>query len=157
MGDITIAMPTAGSDWFQATVPGVDFDVLFRLGLTDEGALVITGLHLGDDDSTQPITTSNLHRLSMGALYDAVSALPDRTAVLAHCEMFEGYLPTRGGQRTPDEKIAEAAVLYRTALLRHPQHPIQAVAEALGVSSATASRRLQVARDRGLLGREVSP
>ncbi|MEU6641268.1 hypothetical protein ABZ863_01820 [Saccharomonospora sp. NPDC046836] len=144
--------PNGPDYWFRAEMEDVDFDVHFRLGVTAEGGLVVTGLLLGDPGGTQAITTSNLHRLPMGALYEAISRLDDvTTAVAEKARKFEGEVPTRGGQRTPDKQFEEAADLYRQCLIERPNDPIKCVAEKLGVSSATASRRVSRARDLGLL------
>ena len=53
----------------------------------------------------------------------------------------------RGRPPTDPELIEEAAEVYRAA----EHHPLQAVADAQGVSRPTASRRVAKARQRGLL------
>jgi DNA-binding Lrp family transcriptional regulator len=146
------SMPEGPDYWFKAEVQGVDFDVHFRLGLGRDGELVVTGLLLGDPLGTQAITTSNLHRLPLGALYQSIAALNDITTALAdRAKEFKGEIPSRGGQRLPDQQFKEAAELYKQCLIERPNDPIKCVSEKLGVSSATASRRVQRARDLGLL------
>ena len=149
--------PDGPDYWFRAEVDDVDFDIRFRLGVTEEGGLVVTGLLLGDPVGTQPITTSNLHRLPIGAIYEAISRLDDATSALAEkARKFEGEVPSRGGQRTSDEQFLEAAEMYKQCLIERPNDPIKCVAEKLGVSSATASRRVSRARDLGLLSMQPS-
>jgi hypothetical protein len=145
--------------WFRAEVADVDFDAHFRLGVSDEGQLVVTGLLLGSPGGTQPITTSNLHKLPIGAIYEAISRLDDVTSAVAEkARKFRGEIPARGGQRTPDKQFAQAAEIYKQCLVERPNDPIKCVAEKLGVSSATASRRVQRARDLGLLrGEQPTP
>jgi hypothetical protein len=148
--------PNGPDYWFRADMSDVDFDVHFRLGVTDEGGLVVTGLLLGDPGGTQAITTSNLHRLPIGAIYEAISRLDDvTTAVAEKARKFKGEVPARGGQRTPDEQFQEAAEIYRQCLIERPNDPVKCVAEKLGVSNATASRRVSRARDLGLLAEKA--
>lgn len=144
--------PEGPDYWFSADVQEVDFDVHFRLGLTDEGALVVTGLLLGDPGGNQAITTSNLHKLPIGTIYEAIAGLEHVTSALHEmARRFKGTVPTRGGQKTEDSQFVLAADVFRQCIRERPNDTIKCVAERLGVSSATASRRVSRARDLGLL------
>lgn len=147
-----------GSDyWFTAEVEDVDFDIHFRLGRGDDGALVVTGLLLGNPGGTQAITTSNLHRLPIGAIYEAIAALDNVTTALAEkARPFQGAVPSRGGQRSPTIDFIIAARTYKQCVVDRPNDPIKCVAEKLAVSSATASRRVSRARDMNLLSADAT-
>lgn len=55
--------------------------------------------------------------------------------------------------RIKDEEIEKAAEVYREAVLQQRRDPTMAVAEALdNMPRSTAARRVQLARERGLLG-----
>jgi hypothetical protein len=144
--------PDGPDYWLKAEVEDVDFDIHFRLGKTDEGALVVTGMLLGNPGGTQAITTSNLHKLPIGAIYEAVTAIDDITPTLAEkAREFKGSVPTRGGQRSSNLEFVRAAQHYKQCVIERPNDPIKCVADRLGVSNATASRRVSRARDMRML------
>jgi hypothetical protein len=144
--------PDGPDYWFTAEVDDVDFDIHFRLGKSEDGELVITGMLLGSPGGTQAITTSNLHRLPLGSIYQAITAIDDITTSLGEkARDFHGNIPSRGGQRSSHLDFITAAQQYKHCAIDRPNDTIKCVAERLGVSSATASRRVQRARDMRML------
>lgn len=135
----------------MSTVP---FPLWARVAQTMHGDFVITGLLLGDPDGSQAIGTGNISKIAINEILAAIED-SDRSGIIDFREYspeFSGRVPRPGGQIIADDTIREAAtVATPVQMFGHGRPVISSTAEALGGSRATASRRIQRARDLGLL------
>ncbi|MGO2812737.1 MAG: hypothetical protein ACTIBG_14835 [Brevibacterium aurantiacum] len=140
--------------WHRIDVPDVPFPLWARVAQTEHGDFVITGMLLGDPDGGQAIGTGNISRIAINEILAAVDDA-DRSGTSDFREFspeFRGRVPRPGGQVLGDDTIREAATVATLVKMYSNGRPvISTTAEALDVSRATASRRIQRARDMGLL------
>lgn len=140
--------------WHRIDVPDVPFPLWARIAQTEYGDFVITGLVLGDPDGGQAIGTGSISRIAINEILGAIDDT-DRSGasdLREHSPEFSGRVPRPGGQVLADDTIREAATVATLVKIYGNGRPvISSTAEALGVSRATASRRIQRARDMGLL------
>ena len=140
--------------WHRIDVPDVPFPLWARIAQTEYGDFVITGLVLGDPDGGQAIGTGSISRIAINEILAAIDDT-DRSGasdLREHSPEFSGRVPRPGGQVLADNTIREAATVATLVKMYGNGRPvISSTAEALGVSRATASRRIQRARDMGLL------
>ncbi|MGC2940175.1 MULTISPECIES: hypothetical protein [unclassified Brevibacterium] len=140
--------------WHRIDVSGVPFPLWVRVAQSEHGDFVITGMLLGDPEGAQAIGTGGLSKI---AINDILSAIDDahRSGVgnfREYSPEFSGRVPRPGGQVLGDDTIYEAATVATLVKWYGKGRPvISTTAEALNVSRATASRRIQRARDLGLL------
>lgn len=152
------AHPTTGRTWAAAarydrwigvTVEGVTTFV--RVGKAPDGRYVVTAVLLGEPDGSRAITSTDLHQVALGEVYDAIAEVSQTYDIDRHVQEFTGDPRRRGGRPTGGAAFQEAADLYRACVVERPNAVIQCVADRLGVSHSTASRRVARARDLGLL------
>lgn len=140
--------------WHRIDVSDIPFPLWARVAQTQYGDFVITGLLLGDPDGGQAIGTGNISKIAINEILAAVDDV-DRSGTSEFREYspeFNGRVPRPGGQVLADDTIREAAtVATLVSMFGKGQPVISTTAEALGVSRATASRRIQRARDLGVL------
>jgi hypothetical protein len=151
--------PLAGTEepadfWHRVDVPDVPFPLWARVAQTEYGDFVITGMLLGDPDGRQAIGTGSIAKIAINEILAAIDDA-DRSGAgdfREHSPEFDGRVPRPGGQVLADDTIREAATVATLVKMYGNGRPvISSTAEALGVSRATASRRIQRARDLGLL------
>src|SRR5699024_8987701 len=140
--------------WHRIDVSDVPFPLWARVAQTAHGDFVITGLLLGEPDGSQAIGTGGISKIAINeilAVFDDLYRSPD-VDFREYSIEFSGSVPRPGGQLLADETIREAATVATLVKMFGRGRPvISSTAEALGVSRATASRRIQRARDLGLL------
>lgn len=151
--------PLGGSEesadfWHRIDVSDVPFPLWARVAQTGYGDFVITGLLLGDPDGGQAIGTGSISKIAINEILAAIDDI-DRSGASDFREYapeFNGRVPRPGGQVLADDAIREAATVATLVRMYGKGLPvISTTAEALGVSRATASRRIQRARDLGVL------
>lgn len=144
--------------WHRIEVPDVPFPLWARIAQTEYGDFVITGLLLGDPDGGQAIGTGSISRIAINEILAAIDDT-DRSGaseLREHSPEFSGRVPRPGGQVLADDTIREAATVATLVKMYGNGRPvISSTADAIGVSRATASRRIQRARDMGLLDEAV--
>lgn len=143
-----------GDFWHRIDIPDVPFPLWARVAQTEYGDFVITGVLLGDPEGGQAVGTGNLSKVAIKEILSAIDDA-DRSGASDFREYspeFNGRVPRPGGQMLADDTIREAATVAVLVKMYGRGRPvITSTAEALGVSRATASRRIQRARDLGLL------
>lgn len=146
-----------GDAWHRAEFKDLPFPVYFRLGVADAGEVVVTGLLIGDPEGRDAIGTAGLHKITVSAIQKEVAevgrANPEFWTRLAH---FEGEVPKRGTKASGREVYETAAKAYQECVKFQPVAPIQCVADKLGVSRATASRRVQRAKEMDLIKTQMT-
>ena len=111
------------------------------------GAYVVDELSLRGDGVGEVVTAETLRRVPLRTLVrDAVAQVV--AAVNASDDVLSG---PEGGRREEDVQLRRVALLYRQARLSG-EAPTKYVQEVLGVSRATAARRVAAARERCFLG-----
>jgi|SRR5699024_856326 len=143
-----------GDLWHRIEIPDVPFPLRVRVAQTEHGDFVITGMLLGDPEGGQAIGTGNISKIAINDILSAIDDA-DRSGVgdfREYSPEFSGRVPRPGGQVLGDDTIYEAATVATLVKWYGNGRPvISTTAEALNVSRATASRRIQRARDMGLL------
>jgi hypothetical protein len=150
--------------WVFAFGPGVPIPVLMRVGKSESGQLACTGLLVGFDfdyktteilsGSKVELSARRLQQIRIGELLDAVTADPFFAKALGEVPKVRGGRRRRPGPHpSDDERLREA----REALEVHDAlraarrgSPYPEMARRLGVSEATARRRVQRAIALGL-------
>lgn len=140
--------------WHRIDASGVPFPLWVRVAQSEHGDFVITGMLLGDPEGGQAIGTGGLSKIAINDILSAIDDA-DRSGVgdfREYSPEFNGRVPRPGGQVLGDDTIYEAATVATLVKWYGKGRPvISTTAEALNVSRATASRRIQRARDMGLL------
>lgn len=143
-----------GDLWHRIEIPDVPFPLWARVAQTEHGDFVITGMLLGDPEGCSAIGTGGISKIAINDILAAVDEA-DRSGASDFREYspeFGGRVPRPGGQVLGDDTIYEAATVATLVKWYGKGRPlISTTAEALNVSRATASRRIQRARDMGLL------
>ncbi|WP_209374499.1 hypothetical protein [Brevibacterium renqingii] len=143
-----------GDFWHRIDISEVPFPLWVRVAQTEYGDFVITGMLLGDPGGGQALGTGSISKIAINEILAAIDDA-DRSGAGDFREQspeFGGRVPRPGGQVLAGETIREAAIVATLVKLYGNGRPvISSTAEALGVSRATASRRIQRARDLGLL------
>lgn len=156
-----------GSTWFTpsritATLDDAPWTVTFVLDLGDDDRHHLVDVHLTAKPEGPPIDVQMIRRVRLGAAVD--EALRSATTEVdaagggmtltfvsgqewKHAPDDMATVLRRPGRKVPAGEVEAAADLYRNA----PSDGIQAVADGLHVSRATAARRIKLARQRGLL------
>lgn len=159
-------------DWH--TLVGDESRIYVRVGRTDEGRIVLTGLIVEGDE----LTATGLREIRMR---DVLAAIADHDTALnawrsgdAPAPEFVGEIgptglarfdvepvastvvgepiPSKRGQPVSDDAYRQFAETY-ARFAAYPD-PIRRTCDALFISRATAHRRLNEVRERGLLNRE---
>lgn len=141
-----------GEYWHRVEIDRVPFPMWVRLGATIEGEYFVTGMLLGDPKGEVAIGTGALNRIAINDILEQVSKIDkayDNLPDISHD--FVGEVRRPGGQVQEMRAFREAAEVYVLAQWGYSKALIGVVAQALGVSRATASRRVQKARDMGLV------
>jgi len=136
--------------WFQVDMG--DRFIWVRLGQTDEGRLILTGLLLGADEEKE-ITSRGLR----GIGWDKVLEYAANFGL--HEQRRKGmrdwpFKPARvvGAKRLPREHFERVAQAYRVAVQRDPRAPIPQLAAVFATSLPTMARWVAKCRSMGLLG-----
>jgi hypothetical protein len=155
------------SVWFTpsritATVDDAPWSVTLVLDLGDDGHHHLADVRLTSKPGGPPIAVEMIRRVRLGAAVDealrqattevdvegeglAVTFEKGSTWQAAPAEM--ATVLRKRGLKVPAGEVEAAADLYRNA----PSDGLQAVADGLHISRATAARRIKLARQRGLL------
>lgn len=143
-----------GDYWHRVEVDRVPFPLWVRLGVTIEGEYFVTGMLLGDPKGEIAIGTGALNRIAVNDILDSVAKIDQADDLLLDtAHDFIGEVRRPGGQVQDSRAFQEAAEVYVLAQWGYSKALIGVVAQALGVSRATASRRVQKARDTGLVAK----
>jgi hypothetical protein len=126
----------------------LDFDAVF-----EAGRFVVEQLTVHRRSDGPPVTTEGLREIPVAALLRAaVEFNVKHTAQTGATGRTTSWLEVqRRGSSPSDLELEIVAGAYRAAYAAGAP-PTQAVMEKLGVSRSTASRRIALARERGLLG-----
>lgn len=160
----------ADDDWVYLTASdesGEPYDVALRLQRTEQGRVICTALVAGNvmPWSGQPVevTSRSLREIPIAELLGtamASTAVPGAYGVAVSALLnalpeatFEHARP--GPKGHTEEHFKKVAIFYRHALSVAPDRPLEWLAAKMGVSTSTARRHVQRARDRGMLGPAV--
>lgn len=144
-----------GDHWHRVDIERIPFPIWVRLGMSIEDGFVVTGMLLGDPDGRVAIGTGALNKIAVNEILESVARIDQADDVIRETAYdFVGEVRRPGGQTTDNESIREAARAYVYATTGGISSVITSVAAALRVSRATASRRIQKARDLGLIAEE---
>lgn len=142
--------------WNRVEIDGVNFPIWVRFGQTEFGEFVVTGMLLGDAQGRAAIGTGGLNKIAVNDIISSAESIAQTDGrLIEHARDFIGKAPTPGGQPQGEEVFREAAHAWALAKLLGKTALVTTVAEMLGVSRPTASRRIQRARDEGLLADEL--
>jgi hypothetical protein len=155
------AAPLAGQPyWVAVENVGVPFPIVVRLGKSPDGRLACTGMVIGPDaELGQEITARSLRQIPLGQILSTVAGLdfPGAEELGGEVTHLWRQPPARPGPTALSrEDLQRVAEDYRAALLQAPRSPIKLMAQKVHASEATIRRRVQRARDMGLL-RPVQP
>lgn len=141
--------------WQLVEFPDVPFPLWVRLGMDEYGDFVVTGMLLGEPDGTVAIGTGALSGIAVNKILEAAQAADEHGVPLREqAHDFTGKARRAGGQELGDAVIREAASAWVFVKKSAESSVITGVANALGVSRATASRRTRRARELGFLDEE---
>lgn len=160
--DFTIWVDPATSRRWHVEVTWADFD-----GRAEPISLALrsaTGANIGDPvgplptaprrERVLPITATAIREIGFRSLLDelrqkTVDRMLSRAGLDDHALEAERWTPRRGAA-VPASEAERAAALYKRAV-RAGLDPIPEIKRELGVSAATAKRRVKAAETRGLL------
>lgn len=144
-----------GEYWHRVDMDRIPFPVWIRLGMSIEDGFVITGMLLGDPDGEVAIGTGALNKIAINDILESVARLDQADDLLRDtAHEFVGEVRRPGGQAQDNDAFREAARVYTLAQWSGSRALIGVVANALRVSRATASRRVQRARELGFVAAE---
>jgi hypothetical protein len=168
--------PDLKGTWVRAAGGDLPQPVLVRLGLSDDGRLVATGLHI---EAPSELAARDL-RLPLAWIVGEIAArrpdvfkslLAERLEYADRIKRARGKMDTlraaaqpvgrpvmrraRPGRRGhPDAHYRQVAQAYRRAKRQHPRGPIRALMEELHASEPTVHRWLNTAVEKGFLEKE---
>ena len=136
--------------WFQFDM-GDNF-AWARLGQTDEGRLILTGLFLGADGETE-ITSRGLREIRWDKVLELAANMGLHQARQPGHRKWP-FKPAQvvGAKRLPREHFERVAQAYRVAIERDPRAPIPQLAAVFATSLPTMARWVAKCRSMGLLG-----
>jgi len=152
----------ASDDWHGVAggSPELPGEVLIRLGTTEDGRLVCTGLLVGGWEKAE-VSSTALRHIPIAALVTWVkSASQSDDPLMAGIFGSAVELAHTGAQRPrvrpgprghPRSHFEEVAAAYRAAIGRGVRSPVAALKRELNASEPTVRRWLQRCRDMGLL------
>ena len=121
------------------------------------GRVVVSEILIRRNGEGSELTTSLLHEIHVtNALQQTVLAnmikvvTPPAGTLVPASEMLDSYPPAQGRDR--DQVRRDAATIYEIATIANLP-PLKTVAEQLGITHRTATRRVAEAREAGLLDR----
>lgn len=157
--DVLPALAAEGDTWHEVSGGTLPYPLLVRFGRDEQDRLIVTGLLIAPDSGE--VSTTSLRRLPLGQVvaqlgqrlhrkprdeFDA--AIQDAVRLVTAEKAPQVQRRPREGREGDLRRFAAA---YRRALDEHPRRPVQAAADRLNISRATAHRWLALARERGLL------
>lgn len=146
----------AADYWDRVEIDGVGFPIWVRFGQTELGDFVVTGMLMGDPDGGSAIGTGALNKIAVNDILASASDLSETDSrIIDHARDFIGRVPTPGGQPSDERVYAQAAFAWALLKVLGRTATVSAVAAMLNTSRPTASRRIQRARDEGLLQTEL--
>lgn len=156
--------------WLHVHDPELPVSTWFRMGVSEDGRLVCTGLLLGGDVPDEEVTTSTLRGIPVAQLLAEVERMAKgehgalaeawaREVGIGRADRFERPKVRPGRRGHPREHYEEVARRYLEALRTHPHKPTAHLAQTITdpdghpVAPSTVRRWLERAEQMGLLNR----